>query len=245
MHVKLLIVIFLIISPYTFSQTKKILTGKAISQNEALKDVEVINKTTKISTKTNVLGEFSISVAPEDSLIFFAKNYYFKRVKIAANDFDNNFTVNMIVQPLELNEIIVSNNKITDVRLSKEDIRSIKLNSSRPRPGLQIAGYKEMTIPNGIDFIRVGKQILELIKKEKPVVKKIPKANFVDYLNSTITADFFIKDLKLKPEEKALFIQFCEADPKSSEVVENNNILNTMDFLYYKNTEFKELTIKN
>ena len=46
---------------------------------------------------------------------------------------------------------------------------------------------------------------------------------------------------KLRPEEKELFIEFCDADPRSKTILEHNNVLTTMDFLYAKNEMFKKL----
>ncbi len=60
MRVKLLTTISFFTYQLSISQTDKLLHGKVISENLALKNVEVINKTAKRSTTTNEKGEFSI-----------------------------------------------------------------------------------------------------------------------------------------------------------------------------------------
>ena len=56
-----------------------------------------------------------------------------------------------------------------------------------------------------------------------------------------IDQKFYLENLKLKEDEIDLFIQFCETDPKSNQVIKDNNILSMMDFLTIKNKEFKKL----
>ncbi|MEL1252847.1 hypothetical protein AAEO57_03600 [Flavobacterium sp. DGU38] len=241
MRVKLLTTISFFTYQLSVSQTDKLLHGKVISENLALKNVEVINKTAKTSTTTNDKGEFSILANVKDSLLFFSKKHYFTRFKLTQKDLDHNLVVNMVARPEELHEVVVLNNKKSGGWLTKEEIEQIKLNSHKSKEGLPIAGYKEATMPNGTDFIYLGKQIRNLFKKEETPKKEIPKIDLNQLIKSTLNPDFLTKDLKLKPEETALFIEFCEADPKSKILLENPNILATMDFLYAKNEEFKKL----
>ncbi|MHC0439916.1 carboxypeptidase-like regulatory domain-containing protein [Flavobacterium sp. 3-210] len=243
MKVKLLTTISFFTYQLSISQTEKLLHGKVFSNNVPLNKVEVINKTTKISTKTNELGEFSIAVKAQDSLIFFAKDYLFTRLKITAKQIEtNNLIVNMIPKAEELNEVIISNVTAKDIFLTKEDIKQIKLNDHKSRPGLKIEGFNEVKgSPLDIDFIYLGKQIYNLLKKDEESKKEIPKIDFRKLIATTCPEDFFFKELKLNSEEKELFLQFCDADPKSNILLENPNILATMEFLYAKNDEFKKL----
>ncbi|CAD0003570.1 hypothetical protein [Flavobacterium chungangense] len=242
MRVKLLTTISLFTYQLSVSQTEKLLHGKVVAQDLPLKNVEVINKTAKISTRTNESGEFSISVNIKDSLLFFSKDFLFTRLKVTAENIQSNrFTVNMIAKPEELKEVVVLNKESKTVWLTKEEIEQIKLNAHKSKEGLKIAGYKEAVMPNGTDFIYLGKQIRNLFKKEETPKKESPKIDLNQLIKSTLNPDFLTKELKLKPEETALFIEFCEADPKSNTLLENPNILATMDFLYSKNEEFKKL----
>ena len=238
MKVKLLTTISFLTYQLSISQTDKLLHGKVVSQNNPLTKVEVINKTTKISTTTNNLGEFSIAVKATDSLIFFSKDYFFKRMKVSPQHIDqNNLVINMLIKPLELDEVVISKTKLASIKLSKQEIRDIKLYSHKTK------GYNDTPIPNGTDFILLGKQLYYLLSKEKETKNKIesPPIDFKKFVDTTIPADFFAKQLKLLPEEKNLFIEFCEVDPESQPLFVNPNVLRTMDFLYAKNEEFKKL----
>lgn len=244
MKVKLLTTISFFTYQLSISQTEKLLHGKVISNSLILKGIEVINKTAQTSTTTNALGEFSISVKLQDSLLFFSKDYLFTRLKITAKEIEsNNLIVNMIPKAEELNEVVILDRKTTSISLSKEDIKQIKLNDHKSRPGLKIEGFNEVKgSPLDIDFIYLGKQVYNLFKKdEEGPKKKTSEIDFKKLIATTCPEDFFVKELKLNSEEKELFLQFCEADPKSNIILGNPNILATMEFLYAKNDEFKKL----
>jgi hypothetical protein len=247
MKVKLLTTISFFTYQLSISQTGKLLHGKVVSQNNVIKGADVINKTAKTSTTTNDLGEFSILVNVKDSLIFFSKDYLFSRLKITSQNIEsNNLVVNMILKPEELNEVVISNINLKPVRITSEDIKAIDINSSKPKQGLKIQGYKEAIIQDGVDFIALGKQIKYLLKKDKEEPKKkIPQMDFKKLIAASIPETFFINDLKLNTQEKELFLQFCDADPKSKTLLEHPNILATMDFLTAKNDEFKKLTTES
>ena len=112
-------------------------------------------------------------------------------------------------------------------------------------------GVYDGTISNGMNFGTMGAGLLGLFKKEensnKKPKKKTPELDFKTFAEATCPLDFFTKDLKLNPDEKALFLDFCTADPQSEIILKQKNLLYTMDFLYAKNEEFKKLKteIKN
>ncbi|MCC9018139.1 hypothetical protein [Flavobacterium lipolyticum] len=243
MKVKLLTTISFFTYQLSVSQSEKVLHGKVMSNNNPLNKVEVINKTGQTSTRTNNLGEFSILVKSRDSLLFFSKDYFFTRLKITQEHIDqNNITVNMIIKPEELNEVVITNIKFDRVKTSQQNIDDIKL--AKDAGSLEkYTGVYNGTITNGTDFARLGKDLVSLFKTEddKPVKTKTPKTDFKKLVAASIPDDFFIKNLNLKPEEKELFIEFCDADPRSKNLLENSNILITMDFMYAKNEMFKKL----
>jgi hypothetical protein len=242
MKVKLLTTISLLTYQLSISQTEKLLHGKVFSNNNPLKEVEVINKTAKTSTRTNALGEFSIPVRVKDSVLFFSKDYFFTRLKITQANIDkNNIIVNMAIKAEELDEVVITTMEFNPVKITQKDLDEVKL--YKEAGSLQkYTGVYDGTIPNGMDFARMGTGLLNLFKKDKEELKKkTSETDFKKLIAKTIPSDFFTKDLKLKPEQKDLFIEFCDADPKSKTLIKNNNVLTTMDFLYAKNKEFKKL----
>jgi hypothetical protein len=244
MRVKLLTTISFFTCQLSISQTEKLLHGKVVSQNSVLKGVEVINKTAKTSTTTNDLGEFSISVNVKDSLLFFSKKYFFKRLKITHENTETKIlVVDMILKPEELDEVVIT--KMPSIKLSsdktyeQEKIDQIDITKRANNLTRFITGYKDGTIPNGMSMtIGLGGNSQK---------RDDFKSEFKELVLKTCNPDFFINDLKLIPEEKGLFLEFCDADPESKKLLQHSNILTTMDFLYAKNEEFKKLKtdIKN
>ncbi|SHL47430.1 hypothetical protein [Flavobacterium saccharophilum] len=238
MRVKLLTTISFFTYQLSISQTEKVLHGKVISQNLVLKDVEVINKTAQTSTRTNTLGEFTISVKVQDSLIFYSKDYFFTKLKITTKDIDsNNFLVNMILKPEELNEVVINQVEFDKVKISADDVADVLI-SKKAKDLFWNTGVSDNSIREAlrISFPLKGKQ-KKTIEVADDRLKKL--------IIAICPPDFFLKNLKIKPEEKELFIEFCDADPKSKTLLEHPNVLATMDFLYAKNEEFKKLETKN
>ncbi|KRB54198.1 hypothetical protein [Flavobacterium sp. Root186] len=89
--------------------------------------------------------------------------------------------------------------------------------------------------------IRYAANINIPLGKSHPKEKYEIDDRFKKHASAYCTPDFFSKDLKLNPEQKELFLEFCDADPRSKTLLEHPNVLATMDFLYSKNEEFKKL----
>jgi hypothetical protein len=230
---------------FGFSQTEKTLKGKVMFDNFLLKNVDVINKTTQTSTTTNAKGEFVLLAKVNDSIVFYSKEYYLKRLKLSPNNIEaNNISVSMVKKPEELEEIIIRQTANIDFKLDTkwEQVKRDEITAERTENRLKTPGVYDGVIDKGLNLVRIGETILDLFKKEKePVKKTVPKIPFTTLAKSTCDEKFYLENLKLKPDEIDLFLQFCDADPKSKTLLENSNILSMMDFLYTKNIEFKKL----
>ncbi len=132
------------------------------------------------------------------------------------------------------------------LKISQQDIDDIKLTKDT-RSLQKYTGVYDGTIPNGMDFGRMGKGVFNLFKNDKKeeLKKKTEETVFRKLVAASIPSTFFTKDLKLAPEEVGLFLDFCDADPRSKNLLENNNVLTTMDFLYAKNEMFKKMKVES
>ena len=247
MKVKLLSTLILFTSQVSFSQTIK---GKVVCNNYAIPKVEVINANTKALTVTDANGEFSIIANTNDALVFVSKEHQVKKLIINPKLFTNGeIDVELILKAEELNEVVITN--MPSIKLSmdatweqkKIDQYAIEKNATTPK----VIGVNMGTIENGMNLMRIGGMVLGLFKKEKEEVKKaLPEIEFSTVAKNSYDQKFYLETLKLHPNEIELFLQFCEADPKSKIVASNNNMLSTMDFLFAKNAEFKKIaTSKN
>lgn len=246
MKVKLLLVFSLVVHQFSFSQTEKRIKGKVLCDNFLLQKVDVINKTSKINTTTDEKGEFIIQAKANDSLYFYAKEFYLKKIKLTSDQMDqNNLVVLMFKIPEELEEVVIRTVATSGIswegdkkyKQEKRDELALYKNANRLKTGVY-----DGTIENGMDFGRIGKMVLDLFIKEKEKPKeKVPEIEFATLAKNTCDEKFYIETLKLKPDEVDLFLQFCDADPKSKKLIEHHNILSMMDFLSGKNIEFQRL----
>jgi len=239
MRVKLLTTISFFTYQLSISQTEKLLKGKVLTNNTALSKVEVINKTAKTSTRTNELGEFLILAKEQDSLLFFSKHYLFTRLKVTLKDLEKNYLiVEMNQKAEELENVVVSRSVFNKTELkqianNKEEINKIIIRKQFDDVTTKVTVY-DGTIKNAINF---SYPIFD-----KPKKKIEPRDDrFKKLAIASCPSDFFIKNLKIKPEEKEIFLNFCNADPKSKTLLEKSNDLELIDFLYAKNEEFKKL----
>ncbi|MFV8345966.1 hypothetical protein [Flavobacterium sp. ZB4P13] len=227
-----------------FSQSEKLINGKVLHEQFPVGKVEVANFSSKKTTITNASGEFSMLVKAGDELIFISKDHDIKKIVLDQKTINkSNLIILLILKPEQLEEVVVT--KMPSIKLSTdkayEQGKLDKLALEKAAKRLKTGVY-DGSIENGMDFMRIGGMILGLFVKEKEKVKKtVPQIEFKALATTTCNHKFYIETLKLKPEEIALFLQFCDADPKSKTLLENSNILSMMDFLSTKNIEFKKL----
>ena len=115
-----------------------------------------------------------------------------------------------------------------------DDAKSSPINRTMPSNG---------TIENGMDFVRIFKMVSKVFKKDV-AVKEGPNAlvDFSDVVSKGLDRYFFTNTLKLKSEEIALFLDYCENDPKSRTLLNQQDEFMLIDFLITKNEEFKRIT---
>ena len=242
MKIKVLVGLLFFVFQFSFSQTEKLIKGKVICDNFPVQGIEVINLVSEKSTVTNAYGAFSILAKAEDMLVFVSKNYDYKRLFLEQDVIDkNSFIILLTKKPEQLEEVVVRKNPkapiISDIQALMDTKYTDDAQTSLKNPFI-----KDGTITNGADLIRIGEMIFRIFIKKKDIpITNVPKIEFKALAAASCTQDFFNKTLALKPNEIALFLDFCDADSKSKTLIENNNVLSLMDFLLAKNIEFKKL----
>ena len=238
MKVKTYIIIFIFTIQFVNSQNEKNIKGKVVCNDFSVQGIEVLNIVSEKSTITNSNGEFSIFAKAEDMLVFISKDYEYKRLLLEKEDINKpNLIISLTRKPEELKEVIVTKIKFAHIGYNQEYADNSSLIKAANTP--KILGVYNGTIENGADLKRIGAMILSIFIKEKEYSKKAPKIEFKKLANATCSKEYFDKSLHLKPEEVALFLVFCDADPNSK--ILNSNPLSIMDFLFSKNIEFKKL----
>jgi len=236
------VILFLFLFQFSFSQTEKLIQGRVLCDDFPVQGIEIVNLVTEKTTTTDTNGRFSILVKVEDMLVFISEKYDYKRLFLDKEFLDkNNFTILLTRKPEQLEEVVVTKVSLNSQGFFSQEVADeIKLEKGKYRNRTIYDG----TIENGADLKRIGGMILDLfIKKREDNKESISIIGFKELTKTNYPETFFTDTLKLKPEEVALFLEFCDADPKSKIVLENVNSLSLMDFLFEKNIEFKKLIV--
>lgn len=241
MKVKLLLILFACIHQFNYSQTNRFLKGKVMSDNFPLQKVDVINKTTHASTSTDVNGAFVLAAKVNDSILFYNKNYELKGIKLSPDDIKNGtITVELTKKAEELEEVVIKSVSIGPILPDQKTTNEIELEKKKNSLQRYISGYNDGTIPNGIDFVKIGKMLFGGIFKGGK--KSKPEIEFKEVASSKFDQKFYSKILQLKEKEIEAFLVFCNFDPESKKMLsENSNELILMDFLHKKSIEFKKI----
>ena len=99
------------------------------------------------------------------------------------------------------------------------------------------------TIENGMDFVRIYKDVLKILRKNNPGKTDFAEdKSFTEVAMRRVGYDFFANTLQLNDDEIRLFLVFCENDPKSKTLLEPKDEFQLTDFLITKNKEYKRIT---
>lgn len=240
-QIKFVIFFLILIVQISFSQTETVYKGKILCNNFPIENIEIININSEKSAFSNSVGEFSIAAKAEDIVVFASKLYDYKRISVLPEYLNNCIQIiSLIKKPEELNEVIITKMKWQHIGSDKNASNQIALDKMQSQ--IKNPFIYDGSITNGPDLMKIGKLIIDLFKKDKTEIKnKIPEIQFYELAKNKNYQEYYSKSLNLKPEEIELFLQFCDADPKSKMVAQKNNSLAMMDFLFAKNLEFKKL----
>ena len=240
-QIKFVIFFLFLIVQISFSQSETVYKGKILYNNFPIENIEIINLNSEKSAFSNSAGEFSIAANAEDVVVFASKLYEYIRISVQS-EYLNNFIqiISLIKKPEELKEVIITKIKWQHIGSDKNASNQIALDKMQSQ--IKNPFIYDGSITNGPDLIKIGKLIIDLFKKDKTETKnKIPEIKFYELAKNKNYQEYYSKSLNLKPDEIELFLQFCDADPKSKIVAQNNNSLEMMDFLFAKNLEFNKL----
>ncbi|WP_300567808.1 carboxypeptidase-like regulatory domain-containing protein, partial [Flavobacterium sp.] len=241
MKTKILLVFFVFLFQIGYSQTEEMPHGKTLINQSPLEGIEVINLMTKKSTTTDSKGHFAILAKPKDVLVFISKNYEQKKWLLNQEHIDkNNLIISLQPKTEELKEIVVTTKAALPSGTNMQNIVDTKYfddAQSSPKNRLMYDG----TIENGAAFSRMYKDLLKIFKKNREDTDRNKRTiAFKDYALANCNQDLFVKTFKLKPEEIASFLEFCDADPVSKKMAEEDNILALLDFMLSKSIVYKQ-----
>jgi len=231
MKISLLLFCFFFLT-YCFSQNIK---GKVIVNNLPISNVEVINISSKEVVITNSEGVFEIKAITGNWISYYHKNYEVVKIYVdSLFDFSKNLEIELFEKSTNIEEVVVKKNQ-PFLKGMTYGMPVLPYN----KPSVH---FNDGSIPNGMDFIAIGKMIIGLFKnKEKEEIKVKEPVQFRTFASQSYSNEFLVNSLKLIPEDLEEFLNFCNFDPNSIKAVENSDELTLLQYLITKSEEYKKV----
>src|SRR5687767_13559143 len=141
------IILTVFVFQFSFCQTEKLLKGKVSDKEFPIQGVDVINFTTQKSTVTGSDGAFNILAKANDILLIHHKNYNDIKIILSQRDLNaDSLTIELIVKPTLLEEVVVNKGQSMGIRLTQADIDEMKISKDAAKP--KIEGMNDGSIPN-------------------------------------------------------------------------------------------------
>lgn len=95
-----------------FAQTRKQIQGKVVAKDANVSEIAILNLNTQQEVATDLGGDFSIGVQPNDVLVFASPNFYYLEKTIIPIDFVKSpFIVQLVSKPVLLDEVEIVDTK--------------------------------------------------------------------------------------------------------------------------------------
>ncbi len=206
-----------------------------MANNLPISNVEVINANSKEVTNTNAEGLFEIKGTTSDWITFYHKEYDIIKIYVdSLFDYNSILEIKLLEKTIKIEEVLIEK-KEPFLKGMKYGMPVIPYN----KPSVQ---FNDGSIPNGMNFMAIGKIIIGWFKnKDKVIIKPKEPVQFKTFTTQSYSNDFLINSLKLKPEELEEFLNFCSFDPKASLAVEHSDKMTLLQFLITKSEEYKKV----
>ncbi|MBA0884531.1 hypothetical protein [Flavobacterium undicola] len=247
MKTKVTILFFLLLGQLSFCQTgeRKKLEGQVRNDLVPVENVIVFNVNSNLGTVVNQYGSFAVMAKVNDTLVFSSLSFKSRKIVLSEKDFiasklivkldvfTNELAEVLIRAKKELNPIEGNSQKYVDLKFF-DDEKSLPKNRTMPPNG---------TIENGMDFVRIYKDVLGVLRKKNPQKTDFYKeTSFSEFALNKVNYSFFSNTLHLKDDQIKLFLIYCENDSKSRDLMQPSEEFKLMDFFITKNNEFKKIT---
>jgi hypothetical protein len=225
---------------WTQNGPRRMIHGFVVNDSISVEDVLVFNTTANSGTTVKKEGSFEIIAREKDTLVFSSMSFKLKKIALTKDDITNDSFV------VGLDAII---NRLKEVVIHKKNNQSVITNSQRivdkpyapdSKTPPKVVGVYDGSIENGLDFVRMYKEVRKLFRKKNNTNFEEQDFSFSQMIVKKVRYDFFSTTLHLEDYQIGLFLSYCESDPKVKSVVSKTN-LEVMDFLIQKHIEFIKL----
>jgi hypothetical protein len=230
----------ILFSTSLFSQERQLIKGKLLYKNTEVVAANVVNNTAQINTITNSDGEFEIKVAEGDEIIFSSVQYLIRSVKITQEILTKNRLVVSVNENItELKEVVVTTeDKDRFLDLLEEEFKGFDYDQDKSTR-INNKLTDDRLITNGIDFVNIAKLISKaLSSKSKEEQMKMKPSEVLPLVFET---SFFENDLSLRNDQVVGFLEYIDAQMKTSELLKQSKQFQLIDYLINKSKMYKNI----
>ena len=230
----------ILFSTSLLSQERQLIKGKLLYKNTEVVAANVVNNTAQTNTITNSDGEFEIKVAEGDEIIFSSVQYLIRSVKITQEILTKNRLVVGVNENItELKEVVVTTeDKDRFLDLLEEEFKGFDYDQDKSTR-INNKLTDDRLITNGIDFVNIAKLISKALssKSNEEQMKMKPS----EVLPLVFETSFFENDLSLRNDQVVGFLEYIDAQMKTSELLKQSKQFQLIDYLINKSKMYKNI----
>lgn len=242
---KLYILLFAFSFITLIAQPKLSLKGTVYFENFALQKIEIINLDTEKIVLSDADGHFEMEINIGNKVVIGNSAYNYQTLIIKKEDIENKeFKVFLTKKIEQLDEVEITNIKMPKIKFDQASIDGLRLKKENTFPNTI---NNQNQIPNGADFMALGREIGKLFKaifniQPKKPKEILPEIDIKSYVAKNFEPNYLTEILHLKLEQVNLFFEFCKSDANFESTFRSDNVLLVMDFLNKKSTDFKQIS---
>jgi hypothetical protein len=243
----LIILILCLSFQFGFGQvlTRKSLHGKIVNEVGLVESGLVFNVNSHTGDVVNNKGTFSILAKVNDTLLVTSLGYKSEKIILKESDFTSSYyMVNLHAVANELLSVVVYAKHVPHLGIDNTqeivDTQYFDDNQSSAKNDLMMpTGTGD---PYAMDVIRVYNKVFKSLFRENPEKEDfVTDMSFRNVAMHSVSYSFFTDKLKMNDDQIALFLMYCENDPKSKTYIDVNQQFEIMDFLINKYDSFKDI----
>ena len=225
--------------------TRKTLHGKIVNDGAMVESGLVFNVNSQTGDVIDNKGSFSILAKVSDTLLVTSLGFKSEKIVLKESDFNSSYyTIKLQAVANELLNVVVyakhvphydfdNTQKIVDTQYYGDE------QSAAENVFMMPTGTGD---PHAMDVIRVYNKVFKSLFKENPDKEDfVTDMSFRNVVIHSVSYSFFTDKLKMDDDQIALFLMYCENDPKSKTYLDANQKFEIMDFLINKYDAFKNI----
>ena len=214
------------------------LRGKVLYQDNNVVAANVLNTTSENATITDENGNFAIEVKLNDELIFSSVQYEIRAIVITKEILQRNrLVVDVREKITQLDEVVISPNRPEAfLNVKEEEFKQFDYTADKSTR-VENELLRQNQLYNGVDFVNIFKLLYKTLRPEQSEEQKFSFAPS-EVIRQIYPEVFFTTQLRIKPDEIDLFLQYCDDRIDTKDLLKRENEFQLMDFLIKQSEKF-------